>query len=44
MRAEWQVVFGLNSIFFAVQPENQSQRSLDDDEIHGQAGNDEHKK
>jgi hypothetical protein len=30
MRAEWRVVFGLNSIFFAVQNENQSQRSPDE--------------
>ena len=35
MRAERRVVFGLNSIFFAVQNENQSQRSPDDDAIYG---------
>lgn len=30
MRAERRVVFGLNSIFFAVQNEKQSQRSPDE--------------
>ena len=35
MRAERRVVFGLNSIFFAVQNENQSQQSPDDDVIYG---------
>ena len=32
MRAERRVVFGMNSIFFAVQNENQSQQSPYDDE------------